>query len=305
MANVKKTAKGAPQKPQETESTEHAAGLLLGLLAPPKDAGVYDSAYGKLCFEALATTIDAVPPEQLVSTRTDIQRAGQRVLSLAAAALAPAMRARLEALPKDELDVAQLQRLVPYGSVLLYILEEAKAAGVFAAEPKISADLDKSSADVEKRMQGLLEYRYEDDPQLSRTLKDLAPGTGYRDRANDLLGYARLYDLKAEEVATDTAKYRKTDAADARRYAGQIFAELGAAQSPAARAWSVRLSKAFALLFPVHADVRATLLWLLRKDPSAADRFPTLYATGARKTPRKAVAMGGAESPPKPPGALP
>lgn len=297
MANVNKTAKGAPQKPQKTEPTQHALGFSLDLPASPPDVGVYDSAYGKLCFEALATTIDAVPPEQLVSTRTDIQRAGQRVLSLASAAFAQPMRSRLGALPKDEFDIVQIHRLAPYGSVLLYILEEAKAAGVFAAEAKISADLDKASAEVEKRMQGLLEYRYEDDSQLGRTLKDLAPGTGYRDRANDLLGYARLYGLKAEEVATDTAKYRKTDAADARRYAGQIFAELGAAQSPAARAWSVRLSKVFALLFPVHADVRVTLLWLLRKDPSAADRFPTLYATGARKTPRKPAAGGGQGDP--------
>ena len=41
----------------------------------------------------------------------------------------------------------------------------------------------------------------------------ITPRKGYRDLANDLLGYARIYELRREVVKGDSRHYRAGDAA--------------------------------------------------------------------------------------------
>ena len=66
----------------------------------------------------------------------------------------------------------------------------------------------------------------------------LRPGTGYNDLANDLLGYASIYETHKADMAALTAdpNYKATDLADAKDLAGQLFAYLAEAMSPSAKA---------------------------------------------------------------------
>jgi hypothetical protein len=288
-SDVAKPNTSSTTKTPTTSSGKAQKAKKTGVAAPalPADVGTYDRAYGKLAFEAWQERIDAVPESAYVSSRTDIQRAGMRALALAATVLAPKAKARLAALPAAELDMAHVDVLVPLASALIYVHEEATAAGAFSSEAKLPPDLAKESAECEKRMQALCEYHFSDDRELGPILVELAPGTDYRDRAADLLGYARIYEMRPDIVKADPKHYRATDVADARKYAGKILAALRDAESPKARLWEDRIVKTFSLLYPAHTDVRATWLWLERKDAAAADRFPSLFAPSAGAKPRK------------------
>lgn len=292
MPSSKSSTKTKPTKSTGTTKKSDPAAPAL-----PADVGTYDRAYGEGAFNAWQTRIDAVPDVALVSARTDIQRAGMRALALAANVLAPAAYARLAALPSAEFDMSHVQSLAPLASALIYAHEQAVAAGAFATDAKLPADLAKASGECEKRMQTLCEYHFGDDPVIGSLLVELAPGTDYRDRAADLLGYARIYEMRPEAVKADSKHYRATDVADARKYAGQILAALRDAESPKARLWGDRLVKVFTLLVAAHTEVRAAWLWLERKDAAAAERFPTLYAPSPGSRPRKTAAKAPETAP--------
>jgi hypothetical protein len=147
-----RAATSAPAKAKPAPAKEHAKSA--DPLAPPADVATYDREYGQRAFQALEAEIDAVRDEALVSARTDVQRAGLRALALAAAVLEPKANARLRRLPAEEFDMKQVDRLAPLASALIYVHEQAEAAGAFVSEAKIPPDLAKVSAEVEKRMHG-------------------------------------------------------------------------------------------------------------------------------------------------------
>ena len=92
--------------------------------------------------------------------------------------------------------------------------------------------VEAASVELEKRMQAVCEYHFSDDPEIKPELERLRPGIGNRDTANDLLGYARIYDLRPDVVKTDTKNCRPDDAAKARELAGKIIQALSAAMTP-------------------------------------------------------------------------
>jgi hypothetical protein len=133
---------------------------------------------------------------------------------------------------------------------------------------------------VERRMQDLVEYKFKKDPEIAPLLALLRPGTGYRDLAADLIGYAGIYVRRASEVASDTTNYRSTDVADAHRLAGEILSHLSASISPKARAAYDMLQRAWTHLLQVYSEVSEAGRWLLRYDPRREERFPSLFAAG-------------------------
>jgi hypothetical protein len=118
-------------------------------------------------------------------------------------------------------------------------------------------------------------------------LRMLSPGTGHRDLATDLLGYAEIDEARPAEAASDTTNYRATDVADARRIAGEILAHLSAAMSPKARDAYDLLQRAWTLLLQIYFEVQKVGLCLLRHDPRQDEWFPSLFAAGRSGRPRK------------------
>ena len=62
---------------------------------------------------------------------------------------------------------------------------------------------------------------------LAALIAIIRPGTGYVDRANDLLGLADIYRARPAAVRLDGKMFRATDEADARKYAADIFDAMG------------------------------------------------------------------------------
>ena len=244
--------------------------------APP----VYSPAAGKKALAALAPALAAVDPADFVSLKLDVETATFAALGVAGFLADPKVRGRFASLPKKEFDVANVDGLAPSCFATLYAIGEARAAGALESDAKVPTDLAAEAAEVEARMAALCEYQLADDPEIRPELDRLRPGSGHRDVAGDLLGYARIYDLRPAVVKADAKHYRPGDAAKARELAGAIIQALSAAMTPKARAAQERFVRAWTLLFGRYGEVREAGLWLFRKDADRERRFPSLFLAG-------------------------
>jgi hypothetical protein len=184
--------------------------------------------------------------------------------------------------------------------VVLFTYAQAEAAGAFATDAKVPAVVISTAVEIEARMQDLCQYKFKRDEQIRPLVDLLRPGTGHRDLAGDLIGYADIYDMRPEEVASDTTNYRPTDAAEARRLAGEIYAHIAASMTPKAREAYTLLLRAWTLLFEVYTEVQRVGLYLLRCDPGRDERFPSLYAVARSprsKSVKSPAAPGGTGAP--------
>ena len=129
-------------------------------------------------------------------------------------------------------------------------------------------------------MQAVCEYLLSDDSEILPELDRLRPGSGNRDIVNDLLGYARIYELRPDAVKADPKNYRPGDLAKARELAGKIIQALSASMTPKARLAYDRYVRAWTRLSRSYDEVRHTGFWLFRKDARREQRFPSLFAAG-------------------------
>lgn len=259
--------------------------------APP----IYDPAAGKKALEALAPELDRLAEAELTTVRMDVEAATYAALGVVGFVSSPDVRARFARLPREEFDVTHVDELELACFAALHALAEARAAGALETEARLPVALVTEALEVEARMQALCEYQLADDPAIKPELDRLRPGTGHRDLANDLLGYARIYELRADVVKADPKHYRADDAARARELAGAMIQKLSTAMTPRARQAFDRYVRVWTLLCLHYEEVRAAALWLWRKSSRIQERFPSLFAVGRPNSgrTRKEAPKGG------------
>ncbi|WP_437739437.1 hypothetical protein WMF39_27310 [Sorangium sp. So ce1504] len=260
--------------------------------APP----IYDPAAGKKALEALAPALDRLSEPELITVRIDVEAATYAALGVVGFVSSPDVRARFARLPREEFDVTHVDELELACFAVLHALAEARAAGALETEARLPIALVTEGLEVEARMQALCEYQLADDPAIKPELDRLRPGTGHRDLANDLLGYARIYELRADVVKADPKHYRADDAARARELAGAMIQKLSTAMTPRARQAFDRYVRVWTLLCLRYEEVRAAALWLWRKNSRIQERFPSLFAVGrpnSARSSRKEAPKGG------------
>ena len=312
MSNAKKSSKvqaSVSSLPSLSPAAKpHAPGADPLAVAPPAVASVaaslaafvpaaatYDAVLAKILVETYRPRLAAIDPERIITPRLDIDVASGVLLSVhATATQAPGLYAQLEQLHAAKvLDLASVDDLKDVTFVLMYAAREATEAGAFKSTAKISEALDKDSAALEVEMQRVTEHNLSDHPDQGVVLAQLRPGTSYLDRANDLLGYAKIYEAAPGIVSKDT-KYKPTHVADARRLAGEILASLSAAMTPKAREWYDLLQRTWTLATKMYFEVQEAGTFLLRYDPRREERFPSLYAAARGGGPKKGKKAGGA-----------
>jgi len=257
----------------------HAATADAGLVIKPDS---YDPVKTQATLERILPRLRAFSADQLAALRVDVRGAALAAMRVhALVTQSSSLHARFVKLHEaGELEIGTLGDVRDAASVVLYTFAQAEAAGAFESDAKVPVSLVKEAATVEGRMQELLEYKFKRDPDVAPLLAVLRPGTGHRDLAADLFGYADIYVLKHEEIAVDTTNYRATDLADARRLAGEIMAHLSAAMSPKARDATDLLQRAWTLLLQTYFEVREVGTCLLRYDPKRYEKFPSLFTAG-------------------------
>lgn len=244
----------------------------------PYEPPTYHPDAGKKALLSLTADLDALTESDFVTLKIDVEAATYAALGVAGFIADPAVHARFARLPHDEIDMAHVDGLQTACFATLYALGEARAAGALETDVRVPPAIQAEAAEVEKRMQAVCEYLLSDDTKISPELDRLRPGSGPRDLANDLLGYARIYDLRPGVVKTDPKNYRPGDAAKARDLAGTIIQALSAAMTPKARVAYDRYVRSWTRLNRCYNEVRPTGLWLFRKDAQKAERFPSLFA---------------------------
>lgn len=303
----KKPSPSAPAKTSSTPASPLAPLAALNAAYEHPDLKIkphaYDPAAAKAALDTLRPRLRALAADKLAIPRLDVRAAALAALNVHGFVTQhAALRARFEKLHEaGELDIASIDGLKDAAFVVLLAHAQAEEAGAFATDVKVPAAVVEEAMGVERRMQELLEYKFKKDPQVAPLLAVLRPGTGYRDLAADLLGYAEIYERHAKEVASDTTNYRPTDAADAQRLAGEILSSLSASMSPKAREAYELLQRAWLHLREVYFEVSEAGRWLLRYDPRRDERFPSLFAAGRPGSgrPPKKPKVDGATPPEK------
>jgi hypothetical protein len=239
--------------------------------------------------------LNAISSDRLEVARVDIDAVGRALLSVAALVELPSLRALYENAAKaGDFLIENLAHLKALSFIVQLAQRKIDGAGAFATTAKIPAELDQASAELEARMQKTAEHYFQEDAEIGPILRRLSPGTGFLDRANDLLGYAQIYESKKAIVSKDPVYYRATDVADAKRLAGQILAALSADMTPAAREWYDVLRRSWTMLRPVYREVQELGLRFLRLDPQRDERFPSLFVMGRSGQGRKKANKGQA-----------
>lgn len=203
------------------------AGIAAALAAFVPVPATYDPVAAKALVEAYRPRLAAINPERIVTPRLDVDAAARALLSVhATATQAPGLHAHFKQLhAAEQLDIASVDNLGDLAFIVMHAQREATEAGAFKSTAKIPEALDIASAKLEGEMQSVTEHNLGEHPVHGPVLDVLRPGTSYLDRANDLLGYAKMYEAAPGVVAKDT-KYQPTHVADARRLAGEILAAL-------------------------------------------------------------------------------
>lgn len=263
----------------------------------------YDSVAGAEALAALRPALAAIAPEDVDTARLDVEAAAYAALSIAKLVQSDDVRPRFAELPARAFEMANADGLAPAALAALAALEAAQDEGAQDTEAKVPPALAAEAAEIEQRMQTVCEYHLSDDPEIAPLLDRLRPGTGYRDLLNDLKGYARIYERRADVVKTDTKNYRPGDLKRARELAailGQAFFDT---MSPRAREAYDTCARCWTVLSARYEEVRQTGLWLFRADPHRDQLFPSLYVAGRPGVGRPRRSQGAA--PPEAPAPAP
>ncbi|MEP7121886.1 MAG: hypothetical protein ABJE95_13280 [Byssovorax sp.] len=293
MAISKKSSQPKKSNPEPVDDVAAAQPL-----AQHPDKEEYDPKQAKAYFATYRARIEPIPEAQFAFVRLDAESAAFAGLRVDKLIKTTPLLARFKKQHEvGEFDIAHVNDLKALCMIVIYLWAEAKAAGALKTSAKIPAAVMTEALEVEERMQGVCEYHFRKDEEIWPEVLRLAPGRSYRDTAGDLMGYARIYEMRPKVVAADPTNYRDTDVADARRLAKEMMDYLTSDLTPEARAAYLRLVRAWTLLTQVYEEVQAVGLYLQRKVPERFAQFPSLYAAGRPNSGRRkkaAVPVPGA-----------
>ncbi|MDC0749053.1 hypothetical protein [Polyangium mundeleinium] len=238
----------------------------------------FDPIQGKQAFDTLLPRYKAMPVESLSVVNADAGLVAVAALGLSARASEPKLLARYKSLPASEFDASLVALLPTAAWACWYAATEDQKARALSTEAKLPVELVQKALAIEARMQACCEYHLNDHPEVGPYLAMLRGGTGHRDLAADLLGYASVYRDHYDALSIDKKHFRSTDADDAVKVAEEILATLGARLGPEARAAADDLARAFTLLLDTYEEIASAGRWLLRHEPAPEKTFPSLFS---------------------------
>ncbi|HEU4537789.1 MAG TPA: hypothetical protein VFS00_26895 [Polyangiaceae bacterium] len=257
---------------------------------------MYDPVAGERALLQLMPRLNTLSADRLERPRFDLETVALGAIALARATREPNLRARFLALPPSEFDPEWLELLEPLAMALWHVQRTHLAVtGSSTAAAVVPVELSEAATELERRMQTCVEYHLADHPEAGPKVAFLRVGTGYRDLAGDLMGYAELYRDYRDELRYDRKHYREGDAEEAVRLATRLFEALAMGQGGDQHRIALR-DRAWTMLSRCYDEVAVTGRWLLRHDANVGAMFPTLQSLG-----RAALARKG----PRPPGGLP
>lgn len=261
---------------------------------PPVAATPAELSAAQAAYEALLPKLHAIAPERLQPVRADLKAVVAAARALADEALA--LRERLGKLPAEEFAAGLVDELRASVGALQHARTRLDEALSPPTDRVVPAELLDRATRLREGMLRVVRYHFEDDAEVGPVLASLVrKRTGPGELGADLRRLAGLYREKAAQLSADTRHYRADDAPLADRTAEELAVKLSGIDREAIRLATELVARASVYLSGVHAEVRAAVLYLLRREPGAAERLPALEALpAARGRPRKSAVVLGA-----------
>lgn len=250
----------------------------------------------KAAFEMVLPLLRAIPPEQLKSTRSNLQDAAVYAYGIARRLIRDGLRPRFAAVPSDLFDIVHFDRLETVAAAAWHAQVQLDSAMATTREAKVPMSLLLESGEAKDRMMKVVEYHLAHRSEtLAREITDIRSGQGHADLASDL---SRLGILYVEQRAFlpqggDDPHYRPEDAETAGRLSSAILGELAAARTKAQEDAQDLAARAWTLLVSTYDEVADAGRLVLKRE-GGADLFQSLHSAG------RAAASGTRKRTPKP-----
>ncbi|HNZ25557.1 MAG TPA: hypothetical protein PKL24_25655 [Polyangiaceae bacterium] len=209
-------------------------------------------------FDTLKPRLLDIPEADLINPTVRIRESSHLVLGIAEVANGPTWRPRFEKLAQSgEWNITYLDDLAPAARTLWYIRHRLDQIAATASSAKLPPDLVQSATAMRTRMRKVCEFHFSDDPSLEPKLAYLRQGFGYDDLADDLFGYAAIYQEHGSVVETTPKFYLASDKTDAIQLAERMLSTLGYRGTKETAEWVSLQSRGFTFLKRAYDEVRA------------------------------------------------
>jgi len=238
----------------------------------------------KAAFEAYLSAILGAPPSP---AKVDAEYGAERALELVEIARQPDIAARLAILPGVVFPDTCVGELEALGHAALYLhdLHQAaskpKADGPASEDRKLGERVLAEAEGIRATLHKLLDYHFGEDALVAAELADFRGRRGALRAAATLARLATLARERSAVLSKDTKYWRPSLIADAERLASAVQATVLSLSEKDALELERRTYKLIEGLFN---DLRATLAWLLRHEPSKVNVLPLLKKPAQRKT---------------------
>lgn len=282
MTTRKPSNKPSTQKSKRPAklASEAATVPAIAALAVPDSV---DEQTGAAALRRLRPRLMALSAAEVAPLPLNLRSAALAALGVYGLIEANGLRGRLEALGRlGEFDLEQLQLLPDLARATFYCRLKFEQGTALRSDAMVPAALASRGQELRRRMLKLLDFYFEDDPQVSPKLDFIRRGTGYQDLAEDLLGLAEQYREHKTRLRGATDYYKASDERDAARIAAELLSWLsgdaaGGSASPELATLSDLAARASLLLVRAYDEVTAAAAYLCRRDPALAARFQSLY----------------------------
>ena len=239
---------------------------------------------GRSSFDTLRPQLQALENDELATITINVESAAMGALSVATSLLSDEeLLDRYRSLPATEFDMAQLDTLDTLAWATIHANAAAASARSRLTKAALPTALVAQAGELRQRMQRCCEYYLADHPVAGSIVEGLRRGSGYRDLAHDLLGYAALYRDHHDIVSEDTKNYHESDIEDAVRIGERMVELLGGGWSSEDQQIVDDYVRAWTLLSRAYNEIRSTGLWLMRHQPTRArESLPSLTSLGRR-----------------------
>ncbi len=235
-----------------------------------------DLAAGENALKAIEPALRAMKQDELVVMTMDAQESALAALSLVDVARDPKRLAQLKLLMPALLAADAIEQLELAAWATWFAHTKLQTEQALSKGAKVDVDTYEASSKHLTKMLKLIEYHVGDLAEVAVELADIRSGTGYQDRASDLVRAASLFERHKRELEGDTRYYDVKDADVARRFAETIVESVRASMGKSVAEWSDLRARAWSRMAHLYSDVRSAGEFVFRRDLEQRDLFAAL-----------------------------
>ena len=155
---------------------------------------IFDLKAGEQAFKELEATLRAIPAQDIAIPNCDVQNAAVSALALVDVANAPASKERFDWLADEIFKKDAVERLERVAWAAWYAHVRMRSEAAVETETKVDPATFEAAGSLLTKMLKLIDYHVGDRTEVAAEIDDIRSGSGYQDRASDLVRAAALWE---------------------------------------------------------------------------------------------------------------